>query len=242
MSLKKFRKKIKSSLFYEIIRNYFVKSIPSYSESFGEDIFIDLFFKDLSKGFYLDIGCNLPKKGSLSYKLYKRNWKGIKIDISERSIKLNNFHRKRDVNLNLSVGKKNCFVDSFIFYDNCSMNTVDQDFSKYTEKSVNKKPEIKKIKQLTLDKILSIYNIRKFNFLNIDVEGNEMNVLEGFQIRKFQPDLVSIEIHDDECPPKNNRIYKYFIKNKYSLISIYGWTYFFSPDKNKNIHFNFKTK
>ena len=70
---------------------------------------------------------------------------GIKVDISPRSIKLNNLLRPKDINLNLSVGKDEKTIDAFIFYDNCSMNTVDKKFKVYTQKSVNKKPDIFKL-------------------------------------------------------------------------------------------------
>ena len=148
--LKKIRKSLKSSFPYELLKNYFPKVNYSFSETYGEDLFVNFFFKDLKKGFYVDIGCNLPKSGSLTYSLYKKGWNGIKVDISKRSIELNKIHRKRDINLNVSVGKDEKEVDSFIFYDNCSMNTVNKKFSKYTEESVNKKPTIYKIPQKNL--------------------------------------------------------------------------------------------
>ena len=86
--------------------------------------------------------------------LYKRGWNGVKVDISKRSIQLNKIYRKRDINLNIAVGKYEKEVDSYIFYENCSMNTVNKKFSKYTEKSVNKRPIVTKIYQKKLDTIL----------------------------------------------------------------------------------------
>ena len=56
------------------------------------------------------------------------------------------------------------------------MNTVDKDFKKFTEKSVNKKPIIKKIEQKKLNTILNTYNIKKYKFFKIDVEGYEFEV------------------------------------------------------------------
>ena len=235
---KKIRKSIKSSFFYDVIKNFFPKTNKSFSETFGEDLFVNYFFKDLKKGFYVDIGCNLPKSGSLTYSLYKKGWNGVKVDISKRSIKLNKIYRNRDVNLNLSVGKDEKEVDSYIFYENCSMNTVNKKFSKYTEKSVNKVPTVAKINQKKLNSILQNEKIKKINYVNIDVEGNEVEVLSGFKISKFKPDLVSIEIHDTKCPPLENKIYKFFIKNKYKLTSIYGWTYFFTLKEKNKVHFN----
>ena len=235
---KKVRKKIKSTFLYDVLRNYFPKINKSFSETYGEDLFVNYYFKGLKKGVYVDIGCNLPKSGSLTYMLYKRGWNGVKVDISKRSIQLNKIYRKRDINLNIAVGKYEKEVDSYIFYENCSMNTVNKKFSKYTEKSVNKRPIVTKIYQKKLDTILKKNKIKKINYLNIDVEGSEAEVLSGFNILQFKPELVSIEIHDKKCPPLNNKIYKYFIKNKYELTSIYGWTYFFTRKEENNIHFS----
>ena len=117
------------------------------------------------------------------------------------------------------------------------MNTVDENFQKYTTQSVNKKPDIKKVMQTTLDKVLYENHISEIDYLNIDVEGHEKSVLEGFSVKKFKPKLVSIEIHDKKCPPIDNKIYKFFLKNNYRLVSIYGWTYFFEYKKNNKIHF-----
>ena len=172
--LKKVRKNFKSSYFYNLFSNFFGKYKKSYSENFGEDLFVDFFFKEFKKGSYVDVGCNLPKTSSLTYLLYKKGWSGINIDISKRSIDLNKVIRKRDINLNISIGKEEKIIDSFIFYDNCSMNTVDKKFKEYTRKSVNKDPEVVKIEQLKLDSVLRKYNMNKIIYLNIDVEGNEL--------------------------------------------------------------------
>ena len=235
---KKIRKRIKSSFIFNIIQNLYFKPLRSFSECFGEDLFIKNYFKDVNCGFYVDVGCNQPKINSLTFFLYKKGLKGMNLDISKRCTDLYDHFRKNDINLNISIGAKEKFVKSFIFYESCTMNTVNENFKDHTTNSVNKIPEIKKIKQKTLDKIFCEYYIKKIDYLNIDVEGNELNVLEGFDITKFCPQLISIEIHDRNCPPLDNNIFKFFIKNKYNLVSIYGWTYFFEYKKNKRIHFD----
>ena len=160
--------------------------------------FVDYFFQKKKKGFYVDIGCNLPKSRSLTYILYKKRMEGVKVDISPRSIKLNNYIRSRDHNLNVSVGNTENITDAYIFYDNCSMNTVDKKFKEYTKKSVNKEPTILRLEQLRLNTIFKNHEINKIDYLNIDVEGNEENVLDGFAIKKYSPELVSIEIHSEK--------------------------------------------
>ncbi len=235
--LKKLRKAIKSSFLFNILQNYFHSPLKSYSDSFGEDLFVNNYFSEVNEGFYIDIGCNQPKINSLTYLLFKKGWRGMNFDISERCINLYKFFRDRDTSLNISIGSIQKQVNSFIFYENCTMNTVDESFKNFTSKSVNKDPEVKKINQKTLNQILYENKIKRIDYLNIDVEGYEMNVLNGFSISQYKPLLVSIEIHDNDCPPTKNKIFRYFIKNKYGLVSIYGWTYFFEYKKNPRIHF-----
>ena len=92
--LKKIRKSIKSTYLFDVFRNFFPKTNKSFSETYGEDLFVNYFFKDLKKGFYVDIGCNLPKSGSLTYALYKKGWNGLKVDISKDQLNLIKFTEK----------------------------------------------------------------------------------------------------------------------------------------------------
>ena len=47
--IKNIRKKIKSSFLYELVSNYFSETQKSYAECFGEDLFVDFFFKKKKK-------------------------------------------------------------------------------------------------------------------------------------------------------------------------------------------------
>ncbi|MFH1562209.1 MAG: FkbM family methyltransferase [Nitrospirota bacterium] len=50
-----------------------------------------------------------------------------------------------------------------------------------------------KVKADTLTHILQAYNIQKIDFLSIDVEGVEMDVLLGLDFRLYQPQLILLE-------------------------------------------------
>ena len=73
-------------------------------------------------------------------------------------------------------------------------------------------------------------NVKIIDYLNIDVEGHELDVLEGFNIEKYKPKVVSIEYLDFSLKKlefKNNNIknvlksdiYQYFVNNNYSFVS-----------------------
>ena len=73
---------------------------------FGEDVFVEKFFKKRSKGVYVDVGCYHPLDGNNTYLLYKKGWHGMNIDLNETSIDLFNKARKNDVNLKIAVSNK----------------------------------------------------------------------------------------------------------------------------------------
>ena len=85
-----------------------------------------------------------------------------------------------------------------------------------------------KIKCLSLNTILKENKIDQFQFLNIDVEGNELNVIKGIDLIKFRPTLISIE-NNDLLPIEyfESEIYKILVENNYIFINKIGVTNFF---------------
>ena len=73
---------------YKILKIFKNSKKKMHLGEFGEDVFVRRFFKKTSKGFYVDVGAYHPTKGSLTYDLYKNNWKGMNIDLSKISIDL----------------------------------------------------------------------------------------------------------------------------------------------------------
>ena len=76
----------------------------------------------------------------------------------------------------------------------------------------------KKIQAFTLDKILNKgkFKNNKIDFLDIDVEGADLKVLEGLSFDKYKPELICIEIHEKNA--KQSKIYNFLINKNYELI------------------------
>ena len=134
--LASFKKKfIKTSLIYYIYRyfKYKFKSFTSYGGS-GEDIFISKFFRDLKKGFYVDVGALHPINGSLTYLLYQKGWNGINIDMMQENLKLFNIFRKRDINLDIAVSSSKGSINAYLFEVGSGVNTNQLKLAKKMEK------------------------------------------------------------------------------------------------------------
>ena len=199
----------------------------SYSFN-GVDLIIDYIFKNKKNGFYLDVGSQHPVSNNNTYLLYKRGWNGINIDLDKKNIDLFNLARPNDKNLNFAVSNTIGSAKLFFYHDSSPINTLNKNISDFQNATVKK---IKKVTTNTLNNILNDVNIdNQIDYMNIDVEGHEELVLEGFNLNKYKPSVISVEYLDLKMKKlefKNNNInnlinsniYKYFIKNDYFFVN-----------------------
>jgi len=209
--------------FYKLLKIYRNKKPSLHFGEFGEDIFINRILKNINQGKYVDVGCYHPYKGSLTFELYKRGWNGVNIDASKTSIDLFNMSRKKDINLNLAISN---FDGETYYYENSPINQQNSLIQ------MNKLQKKIKIKCLTLDTVLNNKNLDEFDYLNIDVEGSELEVIKGFNLKRFNPKLITIENNDltiDEY--LKSEVCKILIENDYILVNKIGVTNFFMPSK-----------
>ena len=233
----KFEEKVKQKFLYSNKFNLFkflyfffqgIKGKKSYKKSFSggaQDLIIDYFFKNKSKGIYLDVGCFHPFIGNNTYKLFEKGWNGINIDLDFHTIDLFNYFRKNDSNINIGVSDKTGNQDLYFFHNRAAINTLSQLRGKNFK-------EVKKIKADTLNNIIETTKFKdcKIDFLSIDVEGHEIEVLKGFDFKKYCPDLIvveylepnlkQVEFHNQNL---NNifqsELYNFMIKNDYTLVN-----------------------
>ena len=207
--------KKKIHIFHNIYlkHKHFIKK-KSYSLD-GEDIFIVEYFRKKNNGFYIDVGCYHPIHINNTYLLHKKGWSGINIDIHQFSIDLFNYLRPDDVNLNCAISNKNEVTEMFYQKELSQISTIEKQQAKIAFQGNIKKS---KIQSLTLDALLEKINFtdKKLDLLDIDVEGADLKVLKGFNIEKFKPELICVEIHEKDI--KNSEIYKYLSNFSYELV------------------------
>ena len=213
-------------LFLKIIKKS--KKLYHYGEN-SEDVLVNSFFNKKKNGIYFDIGCYHPIRGSLTYQLFKKGWKGINVDISKETINLFNLCRPKDLNLNIAISDKNSKTKYF------QAGVINQANSL---KKINGAKKVK-IDSMTLDSLIEKYNIKKIDYLNIDAEGIDFKIISGFSLKKIRPALITIEdtnnnIYDMSSLLKN-KINSFFYKNNYFLYSRTYCTSFYVDNKYKKL-------
>ena len=196
-----------------IKHKFFIKK-KSYAMD-NEDTAVLNYFKDKENGFYVDVGCYHPIHRNNTYLLHKKNWNGINIDTSQFSIDLFNHMRPDDLNYNCAISNKNEIISLFYQKELSQLSTTDKDQAETVFQGHIKE---KSIQAFTLDEILNRDKFKnvKIDFLDIDVEGADLKVLEGLSFDKFKPELVCVEIHAKEI--KKSDIYKFLVNKNYELL------------------------
>tara|TARA_Y100000385_G_scaffold277566_1_gene324694 strand:+ start:1605 stop:1838 length:234 start_codon:yes stop_codon:yes gene_type:complete len=54
------------------------------------------------------------------------------------------------------------------------------------------------VKAITLNKILNFYNVNNIDFLSLDTEGYELNILNGLDLNIYRPKYILVELYPDE--------------------------------------------
>lgn len=177
----------------------------SYSQE-GEDLFLLRYFNSKENGFYVDVGAHHPKRFSNTYVFYQLGWKGINIDAMPNSMQLFNRVRSRDINLEVGISKEEGELTYHIFNET-ALNTFSESEAILKNESPNYSIERKvNVQTVPLSKLLETHlpKDQQIDFLSVDVEGLDLEVIESNDWNKYRPHLVLIEDLDREALDKLN--------------------------------------
>lgn len=208
----------------------------SYSQE-GEDIFLNNIFRDQRTGFYVDVGAHHPVHYSNTFLFYRRGWRGINIDPTPGSKRLFERRRPRDITLEIGVGASSS-LRSFYTFDHSVFNTVDEterDFAIASGAVLCSRSEIK-IERL--DKLLErhLHGDQSIDFMSIDVEGSEEDVILSNDWNRFRAKMLCVEIlHATVDEIKESAAAKLLARAGYVFCAKIDHTSFF---RDENFHYS----
>ncbi len=219
-------------IFYDDkIKTFYVKS---YSQE-GEDLILARMLGEKKEGFYIDVGAHHPKRFSNTFLFYKRGWRGINIEARPGSKKLFDKIRPRDINVEAPISSEDKILKYYMFNEP-ALNS----FSKEISNSRNGLEDYKIIKEIdlhtkTLKDVLdsNMMGDQHIDFMTIDVEGLDYDVLVSNDWAKYKPSIILIEdVEFDLHSVGKSKVYNYLIGKGYSLIVKIFNTLFFSLKAN----------
>ena len=190
------------------IKNKFFLNKKTYAME-GEDLEIVKILKNINNGFYVDAGGYHPIDRNNTYLLYKRNWRGINIDLSKFSIDLFNFTRPLDININAAVTNNDGYETFYYQKQLSQLTTIKKNIANQRMQGSIKEKKIKSEKLTTIINNTK-YKNRKIDFLNIDLEGADFDALQSLNFEIYRPKLICVEIYDENIEMSEINL---FLKN-----------------------------
>lgn len=163
----------------------------SYAQN-REDVLLRRVFPDRAEGCYVDVGANEPVRGSVTQHFYESGWSGVNCEPGRIYAELA-AARPRDVNLNVAVsdqcGELNFYeFQPFHAFSTCSLTEAEAHRAEHGLQYATRRVPV-----LTLAEICARHVRRPIDFLSVDVEGHEPEVLRGADFGRYRPVVVLIE-------------------------------------------------
>lgn len=158
----------------------------SYAQN-GEDVLLSRAFQGRTSGFYIDVGANDPVDGSVTKLFYDRGFRGINIEPGapfSRLVRL----RPRDTNLQLALSDCPGSTTFYEFPESDGHSTLSKEVVAGRPGRVERSVVVD-----TLAGICEKYVSGTIDFLKIDVEGHEQEVIAGGDWRRWRPRIALVE-------------------------------------------------
>jgi FkbM family methyltransferase len=164
----------------------------SYAQNF-EDVMVARLFPRDHRGFYIDVGAADPVHLSVTKHFYDAGWQGVNVE------PLPTFHEKlkaarpRDINLQAVIGQSEGQRTFFEIAELLENSTSDEQVMTLL-KEQGRTVRTHQVEMISLKSVCERYaGDRVIDFMKIDVEGGELEVLRSADWQRFRPILLVIE-------------------------------------------------
>lgn len=183
------------------------KSMKRYSQGMEQDIILAHF--GASQGTYLDAGSNDGITLSNTYALSLLGWKGVCVEPSPTAfdrLKTLYFGNPNIETHNVAMGSSNGMT---ILYDSGQhlgngdhglLSTVNEtELARWRSTNTAFLPT--SVQMIDFQELMDRTMFKKFDFISMDIEGSELEVLEQMDLTELGCKLICIEVNDRDITP-----------------------------------------
>ena len=168
----------------------------SYSQ-YGEDLIIDAIL-GIDRPFYVDIGANHPQHLSNTYRFYRRGGTGINVEPDPSAFPDLANARPSDINLPIGISVTS---GTLPFY-RISASTLSTFNKSDADLSVADGYRLLQTVQVPIETLAVILERHRpkgaIDFISIDVEGYEIEILKSNDWSRFRPTVIVLEINRNQ--------------------------------------------
>lgn len=166
----------------------------SYAQNY-EDLLLSGILREVSAGFYVDVGANDPVLDSVTKVFYDKGWSGINVEPNPKLFAKLQEARTRDVNLNCGIAAQSGVL-SFRNYPALDGMSTFSDANMRLLRAARPEAEFteEKLPVISLAEMFASHRpTGDIHFMKVDVEGLELEVLIGNRWGEYRPWLLCIE-------------------------------------------------
>jgi FkbM family methyltransferase len=148
------------------------------------------FFGRKHDGFFVEVGANDPHSGSQTWLLEQNGWQGVLVEPQAALCEKLRSERKNSKIFQVACSRPEREGEALLHVAaETGVSTLEKQMDSHGAQFVG----TERVKIITLDKVLSEAGATRIDFLSLDVEGHEIEVMRGFDFKKYRPALILIE-------------------------------------------------
>jgi FkbM family methyltransferase len=208
----------------------------------AEDILIDRLFRG-EVGTFVDIGACHPLLDSNTRFFYERGWRGVNVEPSASSYRLFLDERPEDLNLNVAAsdfeGELTLYeVDDHAINGTSTLSAeIARDYTRRGLDVVERQVPVRTVRRLVQE-----HDIAPPDFLSIDVESHEFQVIRGIDLEHWRPRLIVVESTLPGSPEPNYDSWEpTLLEHGYDFMAFNGLNRFYLRDDLRHLARHFET-
>jgi FkbM family methyltransferase len=166
--------------------------IVSYAQRF-EDLHLLRCFGNRDDGFYIDIGSGHPVYDNMSFAFYLRGWHGVTVEPNPWLARLTRAVRPRDRHVEALVGAAAGEATFYLVNEFHGLSTMIAAHARSAQTQFGKDAQAITVPVTTLEDLCRQHAPPAFDFLKVDVEGAEPDVILNGDWQRYRPKVVVIE-------------------------------------------------